>query len=65
MADIATKQEVDIDYVKQKLIAMQRQKAYGTVTIQFEGGVMQDVDMKLRFKPPSSRDYIGEGLENF
>ena len=60
-----TTQATDLDYVKQKLEAMQRQKAWGTLTVQFERGIVQLVDMKLHYKPPSSRNFEGEGLENF
>ena len=65
MAETLTKHEIDVEYVKQKLAAMQRQKAWGAVTVQFERGVIQKIDVNLHYMPPSNKNFEAEGLENF
>lgn len=65
MAETLTKHEIDVEYVKQKLTAMQRQKAWGAVTVQFERGVIQKIDVNLHYMPPSNKNFEAEGLENF
>jgi hypothetical protein len=50
-----TTQAFDVDFVKQKLITLQRERAYGHVHTEFEDGVMQFVRVSITFWPPSRK----------
>ena len=62
MPDLTT-QAIDVDFVKNKLTFMQRQRAYGYVHVTFERGIMQLVDVKFRFLPPSNKEYEEQELK--
>jgi hypothetical protein len=55
MAVDNTDQVYDADFVRDKIIDMQRKKAYGYVYAKFEAGVIQYVDHSLRLHPPGKR----------
>ena len=57
--------KIDIEYVSNKLKAMQTQKAWGELTIKFERGVMQIINMNLHFVPPSNKKFDSQEIENF
>jgi len=52
---------IDIKYVTEKLHVMQSQKAWGELTIKFERGIMQIINMNLHFVPPSNKKFEGTG----
>lgn len=53
--DKKTIQLFDVDFVKHKLLTMQRERAYGYVMAKFEAGVIQDVPVYIVHKPPSAK----------
>lgn len=48
-------QDLDVDFVQHRLKAMQSERAYGEVRATFERGVMQMIEVNLKFKPPSAK----------
>lgn len=54
--DKQTVQLFDVDFVKHKLLTMQRERAYGHVMVKFEAGVMQTVGVNVNMKPPSAKE---------